>query len=176
MTCQPSGRRALEAGPDRAGRRRVWAARAVCGLLVVEIALVIWYAVAYRQVDFRVYMWGGHNVAHDTRLYLGRANGHWFTYPPFAAVLFAPVSVLPVVPAQVLWELASVAALAVACAMTLKLAGCRATKTAVAAATAAALALEPMYHTLLQGQINLILLALVLADRSNVHAERGHQR
>src|SRR5205814_2149731 len=72
--------------------------------------------------------------------------------------------VLPVVPAQVLWELASVAALSVACAATLKLAGCRAAKATVAAVTAAALALEPMYHTLLQGQVNLILLALVLAD------------
>jgi alpha-1,2-mannosyltransferase len=164
MIHQPSSRTSPQPGPDRAGRRRRWAARGLYGLLVIEIALVIWYAIAYRQVDFRVYMWGGHNVAHDARLYLGRANGHWFTYPPFAAVLFAPVSVLPVVPAQLLWELASVAALTVACAMTLKLAGCRATKTAVAAATAAALALEPMYHTLLQGQINLILLALVLAD------------
>jgi alpha-1,2-mannosyltransferase len=164
MTHQPSSRPSPEAGPDRAGRRRRWAARAVYALLVIEIALVIWYAVAYRQVDFRVYMWGGHNLTRDTRLYLGRADGHWFTYPPFAAVLFAPISVLPVVPAQMLWELASVAALAVACGTTLKLAGCRASRTTVAAVLAAALALEPMYHTLLQGQINLILLALVLAD------------
>ena len=106
-------------------------------MLIIEIALVIWYAVAYRQVDFRVYMWGGHNVSRDALLYAGKASGHWFTYPPFAAVVFAPISVLPVIPAQVLWELASVAAFAAACAITLKLAGWRATPTAVAAAATA---------------------------------------
>jgi alpha-1,2-mannosyltransferase len=109
-------------------------------------------------------MWGGHNFSRGTLLFTGKAYGHWFTYPPFAAAVFAPISVLPVIPAQVLWELASVAAFAVGCAITLKLAGWRATRTAVAAVLAAGLLLEPVYHTLLQGQINLILLALVLAD------------
>ena len=164
MTCQPFSRRSPQAGPDQAGRGRPWLARAVYGVLIIEIALVIWYAIGYRQVDFRVYMWGGHNVSRGTLLYLGKASGHWFTYPPFAAVLFAPISVLPVIPAQVLWELVSVAAFATACATTLKLAGWRATRTTVAAVLAAGLLLEPVYHTLLQGQINLILLALVLAD------------
>jgi alpha-1,2-mannosyltransferase len=164
MTHQPLSRRSPQAGPDQAVRTRPWLARAVYGVLIIEIGLVIWYAVAYRQVDFRVYMWGGHNVSRGTLLYTGKAYGHWFTYPPFAAAVFAPISVLPVIPAQVLWELASVAAFAIACAITLKLAGWRATRTAVAAVLAAGLLLEPVYHTLLQGQINLILLALVLAD------------
>ena len=172
MTCQPFSRRSPQAGPDQAGRGRPWLARTVYGVLIIEIALVIWYAVAYRQVDFRVYMWGGHNVSRGTLLYLGKASGHWFTYPPFAAVLFAPISVLPVILAQVLWELASVAAFAIACATTLKLAGWRATRTTVAAVLAAGLLLEPVYHTLLQGQINLILLALVLADVWRVSRNR----
>jgi hypothetical protein len=164
MTHQSLSRRSPPGGPDQAGRARPWLARAVYGVLIIEIALVIWYAVAYRQVDFRVYMWGGHNVTHDTLLYAGKTSGHWFTYPPFAAVVFAPISLLPVIPAQVLWELASVAAFAIACVITLKLAGRRATPAAVAAVLAAGLLLEPVYHTVLQGQINLILLALVLAD------------
>ena len=105
MTDQPFSRRSPRAGPDQAARARPWLARAVYGVLIIEIGLVIWYAVAYRQVDFRVYMWGGHNVSGDALLYTGKANGHWFTYPPFAAVVFAPISVLPVIPAQVLWEL-----------------------------------------------------------------------
>ena len=133
-------------------------------MLAAEIAVVVWYAVAHTAVDFSVYLWGGHAITHDSRLYLDRAHGHWFTYPPFAAVLFVPISLLPVVAARVLWELASVAAFAVACVLTLRLAGWRASRTAVAAVVAAGLLLEPVYHTLFQGQINTILLALVLTD------------
>ena len=46
MTCQPFSRRSPQAGPDQAGRGRPWLARAVYGVLIIEIALVIWYAIA----------------------------------------------------------------------------------------------------------------------------------
>jgi Glycosyltransferase family 87 len=143
---------------------RPWLNRAVYVVLAAEIAGVVWYAVAHTAVDFSVYLWGGHAIIHDGRLYLDRAHGHWFTYPPFAAVVFVPVSLLPVVAARLLWELVSVAAFVAACVTTLKLAGWRPTRTAVAAVVAAGLLLEPVYHTLFAGQINTILLALVLAD------------
>src|SRR5437660_467774 len=59
---------------------------------------------------------------------------------------------------------ASVAALAWSCAATFRLAGWRVRWPAIAAAVAIGLTLEPMYHTLYLGQINLILMALVLGD------------
>lgn len=149
---------------DGAAPVRPWLTRVPYVLLAVEVAVVIGYAVSYRAVDFTIYMWGGHAITHGTRLYLGRANGHWFTYPPFAAALFAVISPLPATAAQVLWELVSVAAFAVACRTTLRLAGWRSSRTAVVALIAAGLLLEPVYHTLFQGQINVILLALVLTD------------
>jgi alpha-1,2-mannosyltransferase len=143
---------------------RRWVARAVYGVLLIEVGVLIWYAASFKAVDFIVYMWGGHAVAHDTQLYLGNSSGHWFTYTPLAAVLFAPVAMLPSALAEVLWELVSVAALAVAACFTLKLAGWRPTRTEIAAVTAVSLILEPVYHTLFNGQINLFLLAIVAAD------------
>jgi hypothetical protein len=152
-------------GPTlRAWLAKRWVARVVYGILLAEVGVLIWYAVAFKAVDFGVYMWGGRAVGHGTRLYLGKADGHWFTYTPLSAVLFAPISMLPRAVGQVFWELASVAGLAVVCWVTLKLAGWRPSLTMIAAATAVALALEPVYHTFFNGQINLILMAFVLVD------------
>jgi hypothetical protein len=154
-----------DAGPTlRRWLARKWVARAIYGVLLAEVGILIWYAVSFKAVDFVVYMWGGHAVTHDSRLYLDSSGGHWFTYTPLAAALFAPVAMLPSTLAQVLWELVSVAALAVAAWATLKLAGWHPSRAAIAAITAVGLVLEPVYHTLFNGQINLILLAVVLVD------------
>jgi hypothetical protein len=141
-----------------------WLGPAIGVVLAVEVGFVLWFAATQRAVDFSVYMWGGHAVTGDSRLYLVPAHGHWFTYPPFAAALFAAISVIPFVTARVLWTLASLVGFAIACHLALKLAGARPSRTLTAAVVAAGLALEPVYHTLFSGQINTILLAFVLAD------------
>jgi alpha-1,2-mannosyltransferase len=148
--------------PGTASRR--WVTPVIYGVLGLELAAVIGFAATYNALDFRIYMWGGHAVTHDTRLYLTQAFGHWFTYSPFAAIVFVPIAAIPLAVARVLWELASVAALAYSCVITLKLAGYRPSRIMVAGVTAAVLPLDPMYQTLYLGQINLILLALILTD------------
>jgi hypothetical protein len=145
-----------------AGKR--WVTPVVGGVLGLELAAVIAFAATYNALDFRIYMWGGHAVLYDSRLYLALAYGHWFTYSPFAAIVFVPVAALPLAAARVLWDLASVAALAYSCALVLKLAGYRPSRIMVAGVVAAALALDPVWETLFLGQINLILLALILTD------------
>ena len=143
---------------------RRWVAPVIYGVLGVELAVVTGFAVAYNALDFRIYMWGGHAVTHDMRLYLDLAYGHWFTYAPFAAVVFVPVAALPLAVARVMWDLASVAALGYSLVLILRLAGYRPSRLAVAGVIAAAMALDPVYQTLFLGQINLILLALILTD------------
>jgi Glycosyltransferase family 87 len=143
---------------------RRWVAPVGYGVLGAELAAVTGFAAAYNALDFRIYMWGGHAVTHDTRLYLDLAYGHWFTYAPFAAVVFVPVAALPLAVARVMWDLASVAALGYSLVLILELAGHRPSRLAVAGVTAAAMALDPVYQTLFLGQINLILLALILTD------------
>ncbi|MGW1255484.1 glycosyltransferase 87 family protein [Streptomyces sp. NPDC002513] len=89
-----------------------------------------------------------------------------FTYPPFAALVFLPLARLPWTAVVVLWQAASVVALAViaGCAGRLLRAGRdRPPRSRVLLWTAAGLWLEPVRHTLDQGQVNLLLCALVLA-------------
>lgn len=143
---------------------RRWATPALYGLLALELAGVVVFAAIYKSLDFSVYMWGGRAVTHDTRLYLVQGIGHWFTYPPFAAIVFTPISVLPLALARVLWDLVSVAAFAYCCVLTLRLAGREVTKKTLVTFVAGGLLLEPVYQTLFLGQINLILLALILTD------------
>ena len=141
-----------------------WVAPVIYGVLALELAVVTGFAASYNALDFRIYMWGGHAVTHDTRLYLDLAYGHWFTYSPFAAVVFVPIAALPLAMARVGWDVVSVAALGYCAALALKLAGYRPSRLAIAGVTAAAMALDPVYQTLFLGQINVILLALVLTD------------
>jgi len=136
----------------------------VYGVLGLELAVVVVFAAIYNALDFRIYMWGGHAVLHDSRLYLAPAYGHWFTYSPFAAMVFVPVAALPLAVARVLWDLVSVAALAWSCVLILKLAGRPPSRLMVAGVVAAAMALDPVWETLFLGQVNLILLALILTD------------
>ncbi len=138
---------------------------ALMAVLTAEIAVVVVFAIVYNPCDLNVYLWGGHAVTGDLSLYLGQASQHWFTYPPFAATLMVPLAALPVVLARVGWELATVAALAWSCLLTMRLAGWRRpSRIAVAGVLAGALTLEPMYHTLFLGQVNVLLLALILTD------------
>ncbi|MBP2055916.1 alpha-1,2-mannosyltransferase [Streptomyces griseochromogenes] len=89
-----------------------------------------------------------------------------FTYPPFAALVFLPLSRLPWTVTVCLWQSASVAALLV-------MAGCASRlvpptpmdtrgRSRVLLWSAAGLWLEPVRHTLDQGQVNLLLGALIL--------------
>jgi hypothetical protein len=158
------GRVGLHIAEVRRWLARRWVARAVYGVLLVEVGVLVWFALSFKAIDFFVYMWGGHAVTHGAQLYLGSSGRNYFTYPPLAAALFAPIALLPYALVQVLWELVSVAALAVAAYAMLKLARWQPTRPEIAAVTAVSMLLEPVYHTLFSGQINLILLAMVAMD------------
>ncbi|GAA0943775.1 glycosyltransferase 87 family protein [Actinocorallia libanotica] len=141
-------------------------------LLAIEIVGVVVFAAAYRSLDHYIYWLGGQAVTDGTQLYGERHSGLWFTNTPFLAVLFAPMSELPLTAARMAWQSAAVAAFAWACVSALRLAGRRPTGRTVAAAVALGLLLEPVWHTLFLGQVNLFLLALVLADVRRVSEGR----
>jgi alpha-1,2-mannosyltransferase len=95
-----------------------------------------------------------------------------FTYPPFAAVVFIPLSWLPWVVVRWLWQIVSVACLWWLVRLSLRLiARDRADDTVTEdvwqrramLATALALWIEPVRTTLNYGQVNLLLAAIVLA-------------
>ena len=132
--------------------------------LGLQLAVIGLFALSYDAYDFHVYALGGRAVQHDQQLYEFHWGQHGFTYPPFAAAAFVPFTAVPLALARLLWDAASVAALALATRATARLAGRRPDPLELAALTAAGLLLEPVWHTLFLGQINLLLLAAVLVD------------
>lgn len=90
-----------------------------------------------------------------------------FTYPPMAAVSFAPMALLPLEVASTVMTLLSMTLLAVTIALCLRsLAALTPSTTAWIAGgvTAASFLLEPVWSTLDFGQINVVLLCLVVLD------------
>jgi alpha-1,2-mannosyltransferase len=95
-------------------------------------------------------------------------NGVQFTYPPFAAVIFAVGSVLPWTLLRSAMTVASLAALGLSLWITFGALGYRGRRTVRLAATlgtcALALVTEPVQETLGLGQVNLLLMLLIVAD------------
>jgi alpha-1,2-mannosyltransferase len=138
--------------------------RVAAAVLVAQVLTVTVFALAYRPFDLRIYLWGGRAVWHGLTLYHVLVAGNWYTYPPFSALAFTPLTVLPGWLVSLAWELGSVAALAWLLRACLALAGWPASRALTAWATAAALFLEPVYHTLYLGQVNLFLTAAIVWD------------
>lgn len=87
-----------------------------------------------------------------------------FTYPPFAAVLMLPLAVLPIWLSAFLWAVACVVVLAFTLDLVLRACGVTPAGIALPAAVVVALASEPVWSTLSFGQVNLFLMAAILAD------------
>lgn len=117
--------------------------------------------------DLRVYRWGGLLARHSDSLYDKTIGGFGFTYAPFAAVIFAGLSVLPMAALRWLMTVAGAVSLVTSVGLAWRMLGHRrgpALLGATLLVAAAALWTEPVQKTLWFGQINLILMALVMAD------------
>ncbi|MGW7261804.1 glycosyltransferase 87 family protein [Streptomyces sp. NPDC054842] len=86
------------------------------------------------------------------------------TYPPFAALLFVPAAWLSPLALKAAFLAGNTALLALLVRLSRRFAGLPASTPAVCTATALALWLEPVFQTVLFGQINLALACLVLWD------------
>ncbi|MFI1150117.1 glycosyltransferase family 87 protein [Streptomyces sp. NPDC020817] len=85
-------------------------------------------------------------------------------YPPFAAILFTPAAWLPAGVLKAVFVLGNAVLLALLILISCRLAGLRARPGPVLGATIAGLWVEPLFQSLLAGQINLALACLVLWD------------
>src|SRR5512135_1886482 len=103
-------------GPAGRGAPRL-AAPVLAAVSAVFTAVMVVFtfarAVTEPMIDLAVYQAGGSAVLHGHPLYDVAAPGTGlpFTYPPVAGVLAVPLSLLPRVPAQLLWTAANLAAL-----------------------------------------------------------------
>ncbi|WP_048876801.1 glycosyltransferase 87 family protein [Saccharomonospora saliphila] len=148
-------------------------------VLAVVTGVLGWALDWQLGVDSAVYRAGALTLLHGDPLYDGNTLGAepwWallpFTYPPTAALLFVPLAVLPV---QVAWGVvAAVSFLALALVVRIAIAslprppGQLSRWASPARATlvfaVVSFALEPVWRTIFLGQINLILMALVVLD------------
>ncbi|MFJ7214554.1 glycosyltransferase 87 family protein [Amycolatopsis sp. NPDC098790] len=123
---------------------------------------------AYR-VDLDVYRLGSAALLHGDALYgtlppTGDGQLLLFTYPPFAAVVLAPLAVLPYWAACLVVTVGTLGLLALVLVTVLRAFGARAGWRRVAALLLAAEILEPVLRTVYAGQLDLLLLALVVLD------------
>jgi alpha-1,2-mannosyltransferase len=168
-------------GPSRDGAR--WLLPAGVLLLAIAVALYLADLVTHLSYmaamrDLVVYRDGGLIVRHIAPAYDGHRasplydwtgqNGVQFTYTPFAAVAFAVASVLPWTVLRWAMTLASLAALGLSVWLTFGALGYRNRPRVRLGATcgvsALALLTEPVQQTLGLGQVNLLLMLLVVVD------------
>ena len=140
----------------------------IAGLITLFVA---WPAELWTMVDVQVYVWGGHMARLQGTPYQGAFqiyNLHlYFTYPPMAAAVFWVVSDLPLAVVKWLITSASVASLAGVTWLSWGKLGYRRTRGRLGATllvTAIALWLEPVQQTLAFGQVNAVLMLVVVAD------------
>ncbi|MFE5032299.1 glycosyltransferase 87 family protein [Streptomyces sp. NPDC056683] len=127
------------------------------------------------MADLLVYRAEGEAVVHGGDLY-GFTVTEWrlpATYPPFAAVLFAPAAWIPVPALKALFLAGNALLLAWLIALSARLSGRTAPLPLLCAATALALWLEPVFQTLLFGQVNLAITGLVLWDLTRPSGARA---
>jgi alpha-1,2-mannosyltransferase len=163
--------------------RAPWLLPAGAALLVVVLAVYLADLATHLPVmaamrDLVVYRNGGLIVRHIAPAYDGHRasplydwtgqNGVQFTYPPFAAVVFAVASVLPWTLLRWAMTVASLGALGLSLWITfgaLGYTGRRAVRLgATLGVTGLALLTEPVQQTLALGQVNLLLMLLIVAD------------
>jgi alpha-1,2-mannosyltransferase len=179
MAAHPSPRPGSAIPPGRAG----WLLLAAGILAVAATAAVYVYFVRTHApgwqsdpVDLQVYRQGGESVRHLAPWYLPHVRAplySWpgnflnFTYPPFAALLFTVVSLPSPTTMDGLAVGVNVLAFLAAIWFTLKGLDVRRLPVRIGATALAAAALfwiEPVQRVLFLGQIELVLLALILWD------------
>ncbi len=155
-----------------------WVATAAVLVWLVSAAYMLRFGSSW-HLDLRVYRAAGHSLYHGgspfTELYT--VSRLPFTYTPFALVVLSPLSLGPLGVAETLWWVVSAACLVGAARLLLASAFTlptgRAWVVAALLGGTATLALEPVRSNFDFGQINVILMVMVVADLTRV---RGRGR
>lgn len=147
---------------------------ALAALTMTALAVPVLRGAPLWMADFQVY----HEVAravfdgvplYELQVDTAALTGVAFTYPPFAAVMFTPLSWLPAGLGEVLWTYTCLLSLGVLLWVSLGLAGVKARNRRlrlVALGTVVAPLLTPVLMNLMLGQVNIFIVLLVLLDFS----------
>ncbi|HEY1827407.1 MAG TPA: glycosyltransferase family 87 protein [Acidimicrobiales bacterium] len=155
----------------------LWALAWVSAMVAVVAAIS--YAFV-QETDLTVYRLGGAHLL-SPNLYTAQLHSSagplLFTYPPFAALVFWPLAHLPVVSGQAVWNTLNVLSLVGALAFSIRAARGRPLTTRdwrlALLLTAPALFLWPVRDDFGLGQIELILMVMILGDLTCAIEWRG---
>lgn len=167
----------VSAEPSTRRERVTLAAVVVLGLALtgVAVTVLIGQALNDHQIDLAVFQDAGAAYVNGFPLYsedFPTRSGLRFIYAPIAAVLFAPMTLLEMTTLQLLWSAVNVALVWWVLAAVLRKLDVSRPAVAAFAALGAALILEPVRSNFGFGQINIILMALVVADCAAVLPRR----
>lgn len=142
---------------------------ALVGLAVVNLAMVAWILHGAYRMDLDVYRVAVNVWWHGGDLYgelptLRNGTHLPYLYPPVAVVVLAPFAAPPFWLASAAFVLVTVAALALVLVVVLRALEVRPTALLIGALLPMSVALEPVRETLYFGQINVLLMVLVVAD------------
>jgi alpha-1,2-mannosyltransferase len=121
------------------------------------------------SLDLRIYRQAATNMLHGGATYDATfANHLYFTYPPFALLFFSPLTWLSMHAAVWTWDVCNVLALTVALSVLARRCASVSRRHALVLGTLAAgvscLLFEPVRSSLLDGQVNLVLIGAVVVD------------
>ena len=146
---------------------------------IAALGVIVWHITAFpytnpfyglfeNATDVRVYRAGADAVLDSRPLY--EAPVLWrlhFTYPPFAAIAFVPLAVLSTGVAHIVWWAVCFVALVAVATLKTRSLGYRLDARLVGFAvlfSVGVTALEPVRNTIWLGQVNLVIMALILTD------------
>jgi alpha-1,2-mannosyltransferase len=135
-------------------------------VLVLVVAAAVGAGLRGDFTDLFVYQHAGDRVLDGLSVYGSRdpVMDLPFTYPPFAALVMAPLALVPTWLAAALLAGASVGALAAVVVVARRALGQPAPGWLVALVVCGAAALEPVWQNLTFGQLNVLLMLAVLVD------------
>jgi len=117
--------------------------------------------------DLIIYLMGGTAYRHGLPVYDQQFLGWSFTYPPVTVLLFGPMSLVPAGTLVKVVAAVGIASVATVTWLTFRMLDYRpgpGLAGATLGLTAAFLWLQPVFDTLGQGQVNIVLMLLVVAD------------
>ncbi len=148
--------------PDLRGARGAAVLVGTVALLVYVLPGLSAPAAHWPLWDVRVYWWGGRQAAAGGGALYAPGAPFSFTYPPFAALVFAEATSAAVL--KVVLTAGSLVALVVLCGQSLSAAGVRLRADTIFLVSALTLLTWPVAYTLHLGEVNLILAVLIGAD------------
>jgi alpha-1,2-mannosyltransferase len=160
-----------------------WGPKVLAAGLTLQIVMMVIWVLAYsHQVDLSIYRMGAVAILHRAPMYdlglTGRPNELLFNYPPFAAVMFIPLDLVPLTLLRLLAPIGNFLLLVFVirrCWQSLGVPVGRGLMSLTMLGTGALLWLEPVRTTIALGQINLVLLAAVVVDLLPLSAPRRWQ-